>query len=72
MGQPPEVRGRLGREDAVAAEGTSLVLGQRLRAGDETAAPELHATYAHQLQRIIRVPIQRISGAPGMAVFADG
>ena len=69
---PPGVRGRLGREDAVAAEGTFLVLRQRLRAGDETAASELHATYADRLRRMIRVPIQRISGAPGMEVFADG
>jgi DNA-directed RNA polymerase specialized sigma24 family protein len=51
----PAVRARLGREDAVAAEGTFLEVMQRVRAGDETAALELHATYADQLQRIIRV-----------------
>jgi internalin A len=39
----------------VAAEGTFLELMQRVRAGDETAALELHATYADQLQRIIRI-----------------
>jgi hypothetical protein len=39
----------------VAAEGTFLEVMQRVRAGDETAALELHATYADQLQRIIRV-----------------
>ena len=49
------MRARLGREDAVAAEGTFLEVMQRVRAGDETAALELHATYADQLQRIIRV-----------------
>jgi RNA polymerase sigma factor (sigma-70 family) len=54
-GSAPGVRGRPGKEDAVAAEGTFLELMQRLRAGDETAALELHATYADQLQRIIRV-----------------
>jgi RNA polymerase sigma factor (sigma-70 family) len=43
------------KEDAVAAEGTFLELMQRLRAGDETAALELHATYADQLRRFIRV-----------------
>ncbi len=39
----------------MAAEATFLELMQRLRAGDETAALELHATYADQLRRIIRV-----------------
>lgn len=39
----------------MAAEGTFLELIQRIRAGDETAALELHATYADQLQRIVRV-----------------
>jgi len=51
----PGVRARLGTDDAVAADGTFLKLMQRVRAGEETAALELHATYADQLQRIIRV-----------------
>ena len=49
------MRARLGTDDAVAAEVTFLELMQRVRAGEETAALELHATYADQLQRIIRV-----------------
>jgi RNA polymerase sigma-70 factor (ECF subfamily) len=41
----------------MTAEGPFLELLRRIRAGDETAAVELHATYAEQLQRIIRVQL---------------
>jgi RNA polymerase sigma-70 factor (ECF subfamily) len=41
----------------MAADGPFLELLGRIRAGDETAALELHATYAEQLQRIIRVQL---------------
>jgi RNA polymerase sigma factor (sigma-70 family) len=51
----PGVRTRIQRDDAVATETMFLELMQRVRAGDESAALELHATYADQLQRIIRV-----------------
>jgi RNA polymerase sigma-70 factor (ECF subfamily) len=39
------------------ADGPFLELLGRIRAGDETAAVELHAAYAEQLQRIIRVQL---------------
>jgi DNA-directed RNA polymerase specialized sigma24 family protein len=39
----------------VTNEGAFSQLMQRLRAGDERAALELHALYAEQLQRIVRV-----------------
>jgi RNA polymerase sigma-70 factor (ECF subfamily) len=39
----------------VAADAAFLALMQRLRAGDATAAQELHAAYGDQLQRIVRV-----------------
>jgi RNA polymerase sigma factor (sigma-70 family) len=41
----------------MAAEGPFLELLRRIRAGDETAALALHATYAEQLRRIIRVQL---------------
>ncbi|HEV8070568.1 MAG TPA: ECF-type sigma factor [Planctomycetaceae bacterium] len=39
----------------MTGDGAFLQLMQRLRVGDEKAAVELHALYAEQLQRIVRV-----------------
>ena len=50
-------RAKLQRAEAMAAEGPFLELLHRIRAGDETAALALHATYAEQLRRIIRVQL---------------
>jgi RNA polymerase sigma factor (sigma-70 family) len=62
----------------VTTDGAFLQLVQRLRAGDEGAALELHSLYAEQLQRIVRVRLTQ----PGLrrqmdsidicqSVFAD-
>jgi RNA polymerase sigma factor (sigma-70 family) len=51
----PHAQGPTQRDDVMVAEGAFQELMQRVRAGDETAAVELHATYADQVQRIIRV-----------------
>jgi RNA polymerase sigma factor (sigma-70 family) len=48
-------RVKLLRAIAMAVEKPFLELMRRIRAGDETAALELHATYAEQLRRIVRV-----------------